>query len=160
MTTEDFQVLESLRKAFAACAKPEHFTNYKHCDECLAHDELLRSRDRKSLLLEDVNNPGWDPLCFTSAEGFFYYLPTLVRFCLTPSPDISWHFAQLVFHLTHSYERNRHLKHANAQQRQSVVAFLRHVASTRKSLVESYLCTKDLELAIRLWSDTEVSQRK
>ena len=151
--TDDLRILESLRTAFPDCAKPDHFTNYTHCEECLSHDEFLRSGDRESLRLEEVNNPGWDPLCFASPEGFCYYLPALVRFSLMPSPNVAWHFPQLLFHLTHQYERNRHLKHANVEQRQSIVVFLRHIASTKKSIIESYLCTKDLELAIRLWSD-------
>ena len=66
-TPSDKTVLTKIIDAFASVAKPEHFTDYNHCEECAEHDELLRSRNRFSLQFADVGNPGWDPLCFTSA---------------------------------------------------------------------------------------------
>jgi hypothetical protein len=60
----DAEVLSALGVAFAGCERPEHFTDFQHCCECAEHDELLRSRDLDTLRVEDVGNPGWDPLCF------------------------------------------------------------------------------------------------
>jgi hypothetical protein len=75
----DLQIMSVIHEAFAAEPRPEHFTNYTHGCECAEHNELLRARDRETLGLEDVGNPGWDPICFVTAEGFRYYLPALVR---------------------------------------------------------------------------------
>jgi hypothetical protein len=60
----DAQDLLELSDAFASCARPQHFTNFRHCCECAEHDELLRWRDRDTLRVEDVGNPVWD-LCET-----------------------------------------------------------------------------------------------
>src|SRR5262245_47791535 len=68
--SDDAAVLEMVRAAFARCERPEHFTNYTHCEECAEHDDLLLSRDPDTLRIEDVGNPGWDPLCYVDANGF------------------------------------------------------------------------------------------
>jgi hypothetical protein len=47
----DERILQIVRDAFASVPRPEHFTNYRHCDECYEHDELLRQRDRDSLTI-------------------------------------------------------------------------------------------------------------
>src|SRR5690242_13994900 len=100
--SSDDDILEVVRQAFAVCPRPEHFTDFTHCEECREHDDLLRSRDVDSLRGEDVGNPGWDPLCFTSAEGFAYFFPALARLALdSAGPDRDWYGPQLLFHLTY-----------------------------------------------------------
>ena len=49
--------------------KPVHFTTYRHCCECAEHDETLLAYDIDSIGIEQLGNPGWDPLCFVSVEG-------------------------------------------------------------------------------------------
>ena len=78
----DASILASIDTEFGNLLRPEHFTNHAHCCECAEHDELLRSRDRDTLRVEDVCNPGWDPLCFCSPEGLAYFFPSLARFAL------------------------------------------------------------------------------
>lgn len=73
----DAAILAVIDAEFGAVPRPEHFTDFTHCCECAEHDEALRSRDRASLRIEDVGNPGWDPLCFCSAEGIAYFFPAL-----------------------------------------------------------------------------------
>jgi hypothetical protein len=50
--------------------KPEHFTTYRHCCECAEHDATLLAYDVNAIGVEQLGNPGWDPLCFVSPEGF------------------------------------------------------------------------------------------
>src|SRR5262245_43226978 len=96
----DAQILTAIDAAFGAWPRPQHFTDYRHCCECAEHDELLRSRDRSTLLQADVGNAGWDPICFCSAEGIAYYFPALARFALAePVPELDWYGWQLIFHL-------------------------------------------------------------
>jgi hypothetical protein len=60
----------------------------------------LRNRDRDTLAVADVGNPGWDPICFITGEGFNYYFPTLARLALAdPADEHGWYFEQLLFHL-------------------------------------------------------------
>ena len=148
----DPEVLSMLNAAFANCERPEHFTNFKHCCECAEHDELLRSRDRGTLRIEDVGNPGWDPLCFTSAEGLLYYLPALGPIALQePTGNLDWYVPQLHFHLTYEDKRNRILVAASQEQRRAVVHLLRHIVDTRAELCERWSCREDLLVAAELW---------
>jgi len=148
----DIEVLFELRAAFATCERPEHFTDFQHCCECAEHDELLRSRDLESLRIEDVGNPGWDPLCFTSAEGLLYYLPGLGRLALDdPTNDVAWYVPQLHFHLTYEGAENRILRAATPAQRRTVVRLLRHIVQTRRDLCERWSCREDLLAAAELW---------
>ena len=62
--------------------KPEHFTNHRHCCECAEHDATLLACDVDSISLQQLGNPGWDPLCFASPGGVLYYLPALIRITL------------------------------------------------------------------------------
>ena len=150
----DADILQGVQQAFAGCRRPEHFMNFTHCEECAEHDELLRSRDIYTLRIEDVGNPGWDPICFISPEGFAYYLPALARLALA-EPDYAhgWYGGQLLFHLCSDGRRNERLLACTPEQRRSVVEFLQHLAETRASLADSELRTDDLFQAIEIWSD-------
>jgi hypothetical protein len=96
----DRDIIAAVRHAFGAEPRPEHFTDHTHGCECAEHDALPASRDLDTLRLEDVNNAGWDPICFVAAEGFRYYLPALVRLALKSATSANWYLPQLLFHLT------------------------------------------------------------
>jgi hypothetical protein len=150
----DTQILQTVQQAFAKCRCPEHFTNHTHCEECAEHDEVLRSRDIHTLRVEDVGNPGWDPFCFTSPEGFAYYLPALARLTLAEQVEShDWYGVQLLFNLCNDGRRNERILACTPEQRRSVVALLRHIAETRAELADSYCCSDDLLLALEYWSD-------
>ena len=153
---DDSVVTSIVDDAFGLCPRPEHFTNYRHCEECAEHDELLRSRDRETLQVCDVGNPGWDPLCFTSVEGFAYYFPALARILLEdPEDDRDWLAPNLLFHLTYAPkgEPNRLIEGFNPAQRRAVRYLLDHLLETRAAQVERWGCAEDLLMAIDLWSE-------
>jgi hypothetical protein len=152
-TPSDADVLEAVQAAFARCKRPEHFTNYWHCEECAEHDELLRSRDNDTLQEEDVGNPGWDPLCYVDPEGFGYFFPALARMSLAePSPTRGWYGQQLLFHVNYDGKANRHLLAFDMDQRQAVALLLQHIGETRAQLVAEYLCIDDIVKALQTWS--------
>jgi hypothetical protein len=152
--SSDPQILTSFQRAFAGCARPDHFTNYTHCSECAEHDEVLRSRDLDTLSLQDVGNPGWDPICFISPAGFAYYLPALARLALAPPDGYSgWYGPQLLFHLRYNGQRNDRILACTPEQRQCVVGLLHHILETPAELVDSYSSSDELLRAIEDWSD-------
>jgi hypothetical protein len=149
----DQSILTEIGNAFAFVPKPKHFTDHLHCEECAEHDELLRTRDRSTLQLADVGNPGWDPLCFTSSEGFAYYFPALARLSLQPpTPQHDWYPPQLLFHLTYQGLENRHFSSFTPQQRRAVLTLLNHLQRTRAPLLEYYIADTDLAEAQQIWS--------
>lgn len=154
--TTDADILQKVQGAFAKCERPEHFADFTHCEECAEHDELLRSRDIYSLRIEDVGNPGWDPICFVSPAGFAYYLPALARLALAEPDQVhGWYGAQLLFHLCSDGRRNERLLNCTPPQRRVVVEFLQHLAETRASLADSELKSDELFQAIEIWSDDD-----
>jgi len=154
MMPSDALILETVEQAFAECPRPEHFTDYTHCEECAEHDDLLRSRDVRTLLVEDVGNPGSDPICFVTAQAFAYYLPALVRLALAePTVSYGWYGAQLLFHLCGDGHENRRVLACTPNQRRAIAEFLRHLVETRAVLADSERCTEELFQALDIWSD-------
>lgn len=152
--TTDADILQRVQQAFAGCRRPEHFTDFTHCEECAEHDELLRARDIHTLRIEDVGNPGWDPICFISPEGFAYYLPALARLALAEPDSVhGWYGGQFFWHLCYNGRKNALWLVCTPEQRRVVVELLRHIAETRASLVDSELLTDELFQAIEIWSD-------
>lgn len=143
----DAEILTGVRQAFAACPRPDHFTDQNHCDECSDHDQTLLARDLDTLSLADVGNPGWDPICFITDEGFRYYFPALARLALTET-----YVDQLLFHLTYDGPRNRRVLACSPAQRRAVSALLRHILETRAQLVDEHHCCDELLQAIEYWS--------
>jgi len=120
----DHEIIDAVRYAFAAEPRPEHFTDHTHCCECAEHDAVLASRDIDSLRVEDVNNAGWDPICFVTTEGFRYYLPALVRLAFESAPSEDWYLPQLLFHLTYDGPQNRRVMCCSAVQQRAIVVVL------------------------------------
>jgi hypothetical protein len=148
----DQEIIDTVRHAFAAEPRPEHFTDHRHCCECAEHDALLASRDLDSLRLEDVNNAGWDPICFVTAEGFRYYLPALVRLVFESATSEDWYLPQLLFHLTYDGLQNRRVLCCSAAQQRAIVNVLWHMVETRRALVVHHQIEDDLQRALEIWS--------
>ena len=149
--TNSKALLAKFDAAFGAISKPEHFTDYTHCSECAQHDELLRTRDRDTLQIEDVGNRGWDPLCFSSDEGIAYYMPALLR--LTLATETLWYRDQLLFHLSEGAATESFRRFCNAQQRQAVAGLLAYFIESRSNLGDSCAEEENLVRLHERWSD-------
>ena len=156
--TEDAErqeILAEIAEAFAV-PRPAWFVNAKHCCECADHDELLSSRDLHSLKLEDVNNAGWDPVCFTTSEGFRYYIPALVRLALESATTSDWYFPQLLFHLIGDGPQNRRVVCCSTAQQAAIATFLWHVLESNSELIAEYGIEEELQRAIEIWSESTI----
>lgn len=150
----DADILQRIQQAFESCRRPMHFTDHTHCDECAEHDELLRSRDLQTLRIEDVGNPGNDPICFATSEGFTYYFPALARLALSkPDEEYGWYGSVLLFHLVGDGRRNRRFMACTPDQRRIVVQFLKHLVETRAAVVDEHCSADDLVQALEIWSE-------
>ena len=148
MESQDW--IESAHRLFAV-PKPEHFTNYTHCCECAEHDETLIGKDVHSIGMDELGNPGWDPLSFCSGEGMLYYTPALIRLSFeTLNGD--FYFADLLFHLEYLGEENRYLKACNRRQREFIAGFVNHMILNHPDKLDQ---TGDPDAALRvaeLWT--------
>jgi len=134
--------------------KPAHFCDYRHCCECAEHDETLLAHDVDSIGLEQLGNPGWDPLCFSSAEGLLYYLPALIRLTLdTIDNPREAYLDQMLFHLIHDGEGNRLVRACSREQRAFVADFLEHLVDNHSSQIEAgAFSSDDILRAHEIWS--------
>jgi hypothetical protein len=138
-------------KALFAIPRPEHFTDYRHCEECFEHDQTLLNATLDGIGREELGNPGWDPLCFVGPEGLIYYFPALVRLCLESDEEWSY-IGQFLFHLIYDGPQNRHVRAFSEAQRDFVVRFLNHLLETRTELISLYGEDDQLLTALRIWS--------
>lgn len=134
--------------------KPEHFTEYQHCCECVEHDATLLAWDRDSIGVVQLGNPGWDPLCFSSVEGFLYYLPALVRLTLDTIDNPSeTYLDQFLFHLIHNGPDNRFVSACSREQRDFIAAFLAYLIEHHVTQIEAALCySDDILKAHEIWT--------
>jgi hypothetical protein len=134
--------------------KPEHFTNYRHCCECAEHDETLLAFDVDTIGLEQLGNPGWDPMCFASPEGMIYYLPALVRLTVDTidNPRESY-LDQFLFHLIRDGPGNSVVSACSEEQRRFVAEFLEYLISEHAERVgEEVFTSDDILRAHEIWS--------
>ena len=144
-------LLDVVDEAFAEADRPEHFTDHTHCEECAEHDETLRSFDRDSIGLEQLGNPGWDPMCFVNPEGFLYYLPAMVRLALS-SRGQEGYLDQFLFHLTYEGEKSRFFGHFSGPQRRAVLEVLRWIGENMTGLVREWSLEGEMDEALALWN--------
>ncbi|WP_266156908.1 hypothetical protein [Dyella silvatica] len=138
--------------AFGSCPKPDHFTNYTHCQECAEHDELLRSRTRETLVIQDVGNPGWEPLCFSSPEGIAFYMPSLARLAFAePTYGYGWYGDQLLFHLYSGGLHNTLYQYCNAEQRAAIAVLIGAMLESNFANIESTSSGDEFLRAHEIW---------
>lgn len=131
--------------------KPEHFTDFGHCEECYAHDQTLINHDIDSIGLSQLGNPGWNPLCFSSSEGIKYYLPALVRLSLE-TVHKEFYLGQFLLHLEGDGAKNELWLACSTEQREFVAEFLDYMLSNHSDQIESQFCSADILKCIRIWS--------
>ena len=133
--------------------KPAHFTNYRHCCECAEHDEALLACDVDSISLQQLGNPGWDPLCFATAEGLLYYIPALIRLTLdTMDTPQERYLDQLLFHLMYDGQANRIVRACSREQRACIAGFLEHLIETYSAELDGCTYADDLLKVYEIWS--------
>jgi hypothetical protein len=144
--------VEEAKNAFSV-EKPEHFTDFGHCEECAEHDETLRSSSVEEIGIEQLGNPGWDPICFSSAEGIKYYFPAMIRLSIE-TIEGEYYFDQLLFHLGYSGKENRLLNSFTLRQKEFVARFLWYMISAYSFELEENLSADEALSIYALWSES------
>jgi hypothetical protein len=132
--------------------RPQHFTDPGHCCECAEHDATLLAADLDTIGMEQLGNPGWDPICFTSAEGKKYWLPALVRLTLA-TIEGDFYLDQLLFHLEGDGPDNEFVASCSAPQRAFVADFIGYLVDNYPEQIEAACCTDRAQRTYRIWSD-------
>ena len=146
-----------VERAFGGSQRPAHFTNFEHCEECREHDDLLRSRDRATLTVKDVENPGWNPINFLTPEGFRYYFPALAKLALSPEGDafltdfVPFHLCDTLYD-KEGRHTHRWLSALEASHRHAIREYVRFVARTKREIMEPHgAYAEELDRAVAFW---------
>lgn len=149
----DSDIIAAVDKAFEGIERPEHFTNFTHCEECAEHDETLRAKTREALTRQDLGTLGWNPITFCHLEAKAYLFPRLARELLAePDNTYGWYGPEFISLVYRPLEDNDFRKYCHDQQRAVVLALILYVIESRASLVESYFCAEDFLACHQEWS--------
>ena len=134
-------------------AQAAHFTNYRHCCECAEHDKALLAYDVNSIGVEQLGNPGWDPLCFASSEGFLYYLPALIRLMLnTMAKPHERYLDQLLFHLVRDGKDHNLVQACSSEQRVFIAEFLEYLMEQYSAELDECTYSDNMLKAYDIWN--------
>jgi len=149
MDSTDIQT--RVKEVFASNAAPEKYTDRNHCEECAEHDETLRTFTPETIGIDQLGNPGWDPICFVLPDAFKYYFPALVRLALE-AEGLNSYLEQFLFHVTYQGENSRYFKYFSKAEREAALDVLRYIRSSMKRPVKEWGLESELDEAIELWS--------
>jgi len=132
------KVISEVREAFGHFRRPDTFIRGTcSCDECMEHEDTMQGFDPINLPLEQLNNPGWDPICFASNEAFAYFMPGLVKLLLNHTDE---YIQQFIFHV----EQSDRLAVLTSEQARALMHVLDFLVIHRVKALEENLVVDDL----------------
>ena len=133
--------------------KPSSFGNPLHCCECFEYDETLRTHNIDSIGRDQLGNPGWDPMTYSSVDGAMYYMPALIKLTLdTMDNPQEMYIDQMLFTLNRDGAGNELITACNTEQRIFIADFLDYLIGHYDSEVESRIfCSTQVLKAHEIW---------
>lgn len=146
------EIINDAYRAFSNFSRPEHFTNYAHCEECAEHDETMRSCSLSDIGSNQVGNPGWSPIPFLTEQAYGYVMPRLLELALNNSfnNDNDPFVFQYLLALTPSPE-HRTLDYFTPEQATVILNSLYYIRDHMATVIENECCESNLVEAITLW---------
>ncbi len=149
----DEEILKTIETAFEGAEKPNHFNDFEHCLECQEHDELLRSKTKETLTIEDVGNIGWQPISFCNPVGLAYYFPALARLALTkPTYEYDSYAETLAIQMDIAEGKFDFYVFCNNLQRNAVATLFNFIALYKNEYLNCSASKKDLLTLAKQWS--------
>ena len=146
------EIINDAYRAFSIFSRPEHFTNFAHCEECAEHDETMRSHSLSDIGSNQVGNPGWSPIPFLTEQAYGYVMPRLLELALNNSinNDNDPFVFQYLLALTPLPE-HRKLDYFTPEQSTVILNSLYYIRNNMASVIENECCESNLAEAITLW---------
>lgn len=103
----------------------------------MEHDGVMQRFTSADLPLEQLNNPGWDPICFASDDAFVYLMPGLIKLALDHTDD---YIQQFIFHV----EQPDRLAVLSSEQAQALTDVLDYLVLHKAKELDDNLVVDDL----------------
>ena len=147
------EIISKAFTVFGNAERPEHFTNHTHCCECQEHDEVLRAAAPETIDRESLGSMGWDPITFTTDEGFKYYLPGLIRTVLCAHDENSY-YEQFLWHVGDAVQAGYRKLVLSPEEREVIVNTLNYLLDYRAGEIQQECLEQNLLDALELWQAT------
>ena len=146
------EIINDAYRAFSSFLRPEHFTDYTHCEECAEHDATMRSCSLPDIGANQVGNPGWSPIPFLTEQAYGHVMPRLLELALNNSfnSDNDPFVFQYLLALTPTPE-HRKLDNFTPEQARVILNSLCYIRDNMMGVIEDECCQSNLVEAITLW---------
>lgn len=132
------EAYKQLLRVFESRERPDHFTDYTHCEECAKHDATLQRRNNDTISFSDVGNISNTPIFFITVEGFLYFLPGLARLASSAEDDNEYFLDTFLTHLDNESRRSAMTKHER-------IALAKYLNKLKQEIGESIKLNLDEE---------------
>lgn len=122
------QIISQIRDTFRISRPNMFIRGTCSCDECMEHEAVMQTFNPVDLPLDQLNNPGWDPICFASNDAFTYLMPGLVKLVLDHTFE---YVQQFIFHV---------------EQPDRLSGFIQKEAQALNNVLDYLLLNKEKEL--------------
>ena len=132
------KLISDAKQAFRHFGRPDVFIRGTCCcEECVEHEGDMQIFKPDDLPLEQLNNPGWDPICFASNEAFGYFMPGLIKLLLNHTDE---YIQQFIFHV----EQPDRLSAFTLEQAHALILVLDFLVLHRTTALENNYVVDDL----------------
>ncbi len=149
MTKEE--IIKLIDQAFSDVEKPDHFTNYGHCNECFEIDRYFIERSEDPFRDGD---PG-DRICFLLSHAFKYLMPHFIRYGFSYT-DSAFFDELVTFYLGVSLlkEGEDRLSEFSYKQLTATYKFVEYSLSNhREQFLRDGLTIKEINQIVEWWEN-------
>ena len=148
MKSQD-KIISEIQEAFFTRQPPSRFTIEDGDPECMEKDAFLKRNTPETILRRDLNNWGWDPLTECLPEAIGYFLPSLVKFSITPPHKKNEWYGSL---LLESLGPGCFYEWCNPAQKCAIAHFMEWLITHREHLARLNNCWDKLNRNYEYWN--------
>ena len=146
------QLIANAYQVFSEIEKPQHSTNYSHCEECAEYDEMLSTVEKRDLSIEQIGTVCWGPVPFLTPEATAYYIPRLIELAAegVENKDLEPYFNQFINTVCEGPSGRQYSLFGDVHRR-AVASVLIYIKSNYYDLVCEHCWGEELDKACANW---------
>ena len=147
------EIIKEAYFEFSSFERPEHFTNYTHCEECAEHDVTLQQCALHDIGSNQVGTISWNPISLLTTDAYGYVMPRLIELSLNLELNMADEFILFdwLIYITPGPENNRG-KGFSKKQRLVILNTLKYIEKQIWPGIDENYHEEILHDAISVWS--------